>query len=66
MGGINSGRVGGNPDIIKNRFTTDNPKPYKVTVAFDKETFEFLKTLGAGRTDFIRASVKFYLDSQVK
>ena len=58
MGGINSGRVGGNPDVIKYRFSTDEPKPYKVTVAFDEETFEFLKTLGAERTNFIRASVK--------
>lgn len=58
MGGVNSGRAGGNPDVVKYRFTTDEPKPYKITVAFDAATYEFLKTLGAGRTDFIRASVK--------
>ena len=57
MGSKTSGRPGGNPDLgLMNK--TDNPKLYKVTVAFDADTAKYLTDLGRDRTDFIRAAVE--------
>jgi hypothetical protein len=57
MGSKTSGRPGGNPDLaLLNK--TDNPKTYKVTVAFDAATANYLEDLGRDRTDFIRAAVE--------
>lgn len=58
MGNAQSGRPGGNPDLIKYRYTSDEPKNYKVTVRFTDDVAEFLKTLGKGSPEFIRDAVR--------
>ena len=66
MGNSNSGRPGGNPDLKKYQFTTDERKVYKVTVRFSQDVAEFLKTLGSDSPEFIRAAVKARIAESVR
>jgi hypothetical protein len=56
MGSKTSGRPGGNPDLWKIR-QTDNPKLFKMNVAFDQRTHDFLIELEGEKTEFIRWAV---------
>jgi hypothetical protein len=56
MGNSNSGRPGGNPGIVQYQFTTNDPKPYKISVMFGADVFQFLNNLSS-RSDFIREAV---------
>jgi hypothetical protein len=59
MGNLNSGRPGGNPDLVKHRFTSDRPEPLteKLTLRLAGSTMEFLKSLGKDYPEFVRQAI---------
>ena len=59
MGSLNSGRPGGNPDLVKYQFKArgDEPLTQKLTLRLTESMMKYLKSLGKGYLDFVREAI---------
>lgn len=58
-GTLDSGRPGGNPDLVKHQFKAkgDEPLTQKLTLRLTESMMKYLKSLGKGYPDFVREAI---------